>query len=156
MNRIRLLTGRQTRRAAASVVVGASIVIAAMGPATAAQAAPVGQRFTLNSIPTDRAWNVDRTQTYTVTAIAKHQPEYVDAAPYPHRPSGNDFYFEREGTTHGQGIWQLAVTIQTKLRSHLYWNIGVRTGSTLHVIKIRVLAADDPRGDQTTGSTHHA
>jgi hypothetical protein len=30
--------------------------------------------------------------------------------------------------------------MQHNLQSHRYWNIGVRIGSTMHVIKIRVIA----------------
>jgi hypothetical protein len=40
----------------------------------------------------------------------------------------------------GPGLWSLPVTMTQSLSSHVYRNIGVKIGSTLHVIWIRVLA----------------
>jgi hypothetical protein len=40
----------------------------------------------------------------------------------------------------GYHRWSLPVMMTQSLRAHLYWNIGIKIGSTLHVLKIRVLA----------------
>jgi len=64
------------------------------------------------------------------------RPAYHDAAPYPTIPFHRDAFAMRSA---GPGLWSLPVTMTQSLSSHLYWNIGVKIGSTLHVIRIRVL-----------------
>jgi hypothetical protein len=80
-------------------------------------------------------WTVRAGRTYTLLAIANSRPTYVDAAVAPRAPAGLDGTFR----SLGHGRWALAVTIQRALLSHPYWNIGIKVGRTVHVLRIRVV-----------------
>jgi hypothetical protein len=71
--------------------------------------------------------------TLIVTGTA-HRPVYYDAAVYPLRPTQRDTAFHRAG----HHRWTLGVYMQPNLRTHPYWNIGVRIGDAMHIIKIRI------------------
>jgi hypothetical protein len=73
--------------------------------------------------------------TYTIVVVgSSRRPTYIDAVVYPNRPSGEDHSFHAAGYHR----WMLGVTITRNMRSHTYWNVGVKIGATLHVMKIRV------------------
>jgi hypothetical protein len=73
--------------------------------------------------------------TYTIVVVgSSRRPTYIDAVVYPNRPSGEDHSFHAAGYHR----WTLGVTITRNMRSHTYWNVGVKIGATLHVMKIRV------------------
>ena len=120
-----------------------------------------GTRVTYRATATDRAGNITRA-SLTVTVRAQYlvgapyergaftvhvgraytlivngtarRPVYYDAAVYPLRPTQRDVAFEAAG----HHRWALGVYMQHSLRTHPYWNIGVKIGGTLHVIKIRI------------------
>jgi uncharacterized repeat protein (TIGR02543 family) len=84
---------------------------------------------------TDGAFSVKAGHAYTlVMRDSMTRPIYCDAAIYPSKPvvEANAFYPD------GNRRWVLGVAIDEKMRSHTYWNLGVKIGETLHVIKIRV------------------
>jgi hypothetical protein len=120
-----------------------------------------GTHVTYQATATDRAGNVSRT-SLTVTVLGHYlagasyvhgaftvhvgdvytfvvngtalQPVYYDAAVYPQLPSKRDNAFRRAG----HDRWTLGVFMQSSLRTHPQWNIGVRIGATVQVITIRV------------------
>jgi hypothetical protein len=83
------------------------------------------------------AFTVKAGRTYTMVVLhTSRQPTYYDAAVYPKRPTRKDTAFHAAG----HDRWALAITITRSLRSTRYWNLGVKIGSTLHEVKIRVTA----------------
>ncbi|SHG46958.1 Sugar lactone lactonase YvrE [Jatrophihabitans endophyticus] len=95
----------------------------------------IGARFD------DGVYTVTRGRTYTfaVYTTGRSRPRYVNAAPAPRRPHGDDAWFVRAGRAGGLHRWTLGVTMEPRLRSHRYWNVGVRSGGTVHVLKLRVI-----------------
>jgi hypothetical protein len=120
-----------------------------------------GTHVTYRAVATDQAGNVSRTSVtikvlgyYLVNAPFKNgaftvrpgrvytfvvngsarRPVYYDAAVYPLQPIQRDNAFHRAG----HDRWTLGVLMQRSLRTHPYWNIGVRIGATMHVLKIRI------------------
>jgi hypothetical protein len=120
-----------------------------------------GAQVTYRATATDRAGNVSRTSltvtvlgyylegapfahgaftvhvghVYTVVVVGStRKPVYYDAAVYPLQPIQRDNAFQRAG----HNRWTLGVLMQRSLRTHPYWNIGVRIGATMHVLKIRI------------------
>jgi hypothetical protein len=86
------------------------------------------------------AYTVRRGHTYTLVGFTHGtRPRYVDAAPYPLKPRGLDHWFQRAGHVGRAQRWALGVTMEYRLRSHRYWNVGVLVGHTLYTIKIRVV-----------------
>jgi len=82
------------------------------------------------------AFTVRAGHVYTLVVNGTgRQPIYYDAEVYPGRPHKRDNAFHRAG----HHRWTLGVYMQPSLRSHRYWNIGVRIGGTMHVLKIRVV-----------------
>ena len=79
------------------------------------------------------AWNVTAGKTYTFVVYSATRPRYLDAAVYPRRPGPGGTSFLKAGT----GRWTLAVTMSKSMRSHKYWNVGIKIGSTVQVVKIR-------------------
>jgi hypothetical protein len=73
--------------------------------------------------------------TYTLVVLGTGtRPVFYDAAVYPGRPTVKDNAFFAAGYHR----WTLGVTITAALRSHTYWNLGVKIGNTMHDVKIRV------------------
>jgi YVTN family beta-propeller protein len=84
---------------------------------------------------TGGAFSVHAGHTYTfVVTGSTRRPTYYDAAVYPMKPAGHDYSFHAAG----QHRWTLRVTMTKNLASHTYWNAGVKIGSTMHVVKLRV------------------
>ncbi|MDT4903454.1 MAG: large repetitive protein, partial [Pseudonocardiales bacterium] len=52
----------------------------------------------------------------------------------PQRPTKRDTAMRSAG----HGRWTLGVTMTRSLSHYKYWNLGVKIGSTIHVVKIRV------------------
>ncbi|MCW2595828.1 MAG: Ig family protein, partial [Jatrophihabitans sp.] len=80
------------------------------------------------------AFDVKLGHTYTLVVYASSRPTYYDAAPYPQRPTKRDTAMRSAG----HGRWTLGVTMTRSLSHYKYWNLGVKIGPTIHVIKIRV------------------
>jgi YVTN family beta-propeller protein len=84
---------------------------------------------------TSGAFPVKAGHTYTIVVVGSAlRPTYIDAAVYPRTPSGTDHAFHAAGYHR----WTLGVTMTPSLRSHTYWNIGVKIGASTQVLKIRV------------------
>jgi hypothetical protein len=80
------------------------------------------------------AFNIKLGHTYTLVVYASSQPRYYDAAPYPQKPTKRD----KAMRSAGRGRWTLGVTMTRSMSHYRYWNLGVKIGRTMHVIKIRV------------------
>jgi hypothetical protein len=123
-----------------------------------------GARVTYRATATDRAGNVARTsigvrtlayylagaphragaftvhvgRVYTLVVNGSaRRPVYYDAAVDPRRPTQRDNPFQSAG----HNRWTLGVYMQRTLLTHPVWNIGVKVGDTMHVIKVRVANA---------------
>jgi hypothetical protein len=81
------------------------------------------------------AFNVKLGHTYTVVVHSTKRPTYYDAAPVPTKPFVRDQPFRRAG----HHRWALGVTMTQSLSGYKYWNIGVKIGKVMHVIRIRVV-----------------
>jgi Bacterial Ig-like domain (group 3) len=73
-------------------------------------------------------------RTYTLVVHAKTRPTYYDAAQYPVRPHVRD----RAMFAAGHDRWTLGLTMLPVLHAHRLWNLGIKIGHTLHVIRIRI------------------
>ena len=83
-----------------------------------------------------RAFTVRAGHVYTLVVNGTgRRPVYYDAEVYPRQPHKRDNAFHRAG----HDRWTLGVYMQPSLRTHRYWNIGIRIGGTMHVLKIRVI-----------------
>ncbi|QGN34369.1 putative Ig domain-containing protein [Microlunatus sp. Gsoil 973] len=81
------------------------------------------------------AFTVRAGHAYTLVAAGpRHRPVYYDAAVHPKRPGKRDNAFHRAGYRK----WTLGVYLERGMHRHRYWNIGIKAGGTLHIIKIRV------------------
>jgi hypothetical protein len=56
--------------------------------------------------------------------------------PYPGAPAGLDNCFFAAGTVAGLKRWSLGDTITESLSPHAYWNIGIKVGSVVPVLRI--------------------
>jgi YVTN family beta-propeller protein len=83
------------------------------------------------------AFNVTLGRTYTIIVHSLGRPTYYDAAPAPTTPFVRDQYFHAAGYHR----WALGVTMTKSLRSHRYWDLGVKIGTTMHALRIRVAAS---------------
>jgi hypothetical protein len=75
-----------------------------------------------------------RGRTYTLVVHATTRPTYYDAAPYPMIP----FIRDQAMYAAGHDRWVLGVTMLPVLHHHKLWNLGIKIGRTLHVIRIHV------------------
>jgi uncharacterized repeat protein (TIGR02543 family) len=89
-------------------------------------------------IPSLGAYTVHRQSTYTFYVVAATQPRYVDAAPWPAQPSGASVLFTRAGSSDGQPLWKVSVTIDTPPTASSRWNLGYLVGGTLHSATVTV------------------
>jgi hypothetical protein len=82
---------------------------------------------------THHAWQVRLGHSYRlVVTDSAVRPRYIDAAPYPRLPAGPDHLFSPIGH-HG---WAITVTITRNLGHDRAWNLGVRIGRTVHVLRV--------------------
>ncbi len=148
--RIERIVGLRRR---AAVVVAVLMLVVAQLSASAAASAATHKRFSISDATYQHgAYTVHRGQTYTLIAHARSRPRYVDASPAGRRPFGLDHYFHHAGTHR----WKIAVTMNHNLRSHRFWNLGVKVGHTVHSIRVRVLGPPHPPQPPLVGSVHHA
>jgi hypothetical protein len=84
------------------------------------------------------AYTVHRGHNYVLYAISNTRPRYIGATPAPGSPAGSDSDFHAAGRINGTPRWALTIAIMQALRSHKYWNIGIKTGHTTHVLTLRV------------------
>jgi hypothetical protein len=81
------------------------------------------------------AFDVRVGHAYTLITHAAHRPRYYDAAVSPRRPRRADNLFHRAGA----GRWAIGVRVDRGMRSHPLWNVGIKIGDRMYVIRIRVL-----------------
>ena len=74
-------------------------------------------------------------RTYTVLVESATRPSYQFAAPAPRRPAGGSVPFHRVG----KNRWALGVTMDRGMAARGLWNLGIRTGSTLRVVQVKVV-----------------
>ncbi|MBD8605322.1 Ig-like domain repeat protein [Aeromicrobium sp. CFBP 8757] len=119
-----------------------------------------GSRTTVTAVATDRAGNTSRASvTYSTRAVyidgARYsrgvysvkagrayrlvvvgrsgRPVYYDAEVSPRKPFKRDHAFKKAG----RNRWALSVLMQNGMQRQKQWNLGVRTGSTMNVLKVR-------------------
>ena len=80
------------------------------------------------------AFDVQAGHTYTLTVTGGPQPRYYDAAVYPGRPGPAGPLFHRASG----GRWTLGVTIDQGMRSHPLWSLGIKVGTRLYTVLVRV------------------
>jgi hypothetical protein len=73
--------------------------------------------------------------TLVVTGTA-HRPVYYDAALAPHRPVQRDRAF----LPAGHHRWALGVSMTPGMRAGSHWNLGVKIGQKMVIVKVRVSA----------------
>jgi hypothetical protein len=83
-------------------------------------------------------FNVHITETYRLTVISALQPAYVDAAVAPNLPGNGTTELFPDGTVNGVPRWTVLFTITPNLIDFQYWNVGVKIGSTMYLVKLRV------------------
>jgi len=81
------------------------------------------------------AFDVRPGAAYTIVATGPVRPRYYDATVYPQRPTRAAVQFHRAGPNR----WTLGVTIDRGMRSHPLWNLGVKIGAHLFVLRARVV-----------------
>jgi hypothetical protein len=82
------------------------------------------------------AYTMHLGQTYLLVVSSAVRPDYLDAAPYPHKPFKVDPFPFRSA---GHHLWSVPILMEPALAVHTYWNVGVVINGTVTVIKIRVL-----------------
>jgi hypothetical protein len=80
------------------------------------------------------AFNVKLGHSYTLIVYSNSRPTYYDAAPAPRIPFKKDQVFHAAGNHR----WALGVTITRSMHHYKYWNLGVKIGHTMHVVRIRI------------------
>jgi hypothetical protein len=119
---------------------GARTTVTAVATDRAGNTARASKTFTTRSIYIDGARYADG--VYTVKAGTVYRlvvegrsgrPVYYDAEVAPRKPSTRDHAFVKVG----KDRWALSVLMQNGMERHKLWNLGVKTGSTMHVLKVR-------------------
>ncbi|MBW8801493.1 MAG: Ig-like domain repeat protein, partial [Streptomyces sp.] len=82
------------------------------------------------------AYTVHRRHTYLLEVHSVSRPAYYDATPYPGTPFQPDPIAMHAA---GHHLWSLPVTMQPRLHTHRFWNIGIKIGGSMRVLKLRVL-----------------
>ncbi|HET8971392.1 MAG TPA: Ig-like domain-containing protein, partial [Candidatus Nanopelagicales bacterium] len=78
------------------------------------------------------AYTMRTGEPYKLIAYGKKRPRYLNAAVFPNPPAGLGGRFHKVGDHR----WKLRVTFKTLPGRHRYWNIGVKTGQQVQVLKI--------------------
>ncbi len=81
------------------------------------------------------AFQTRRGRTYTLVVEARSRPRYYAAAPSPRRP----FRYVTGMRRAGHGRWALAFTVTHRMAAHKHWNLGVKAGGHMSVIRIKVV-----------------
>lgn len=88
----------------------------------------------------DGAWHVRDGKRYQVVALTSgsKRPEYYNAAPRGSRPTASGTRLARAGKQSGLNRYSLPVTMDRGMSRKGDWVIGVKVGSKLHQIPVRV------------------
>lgn len=87
----------------------------------------------------DGSYQVRLGRSYSLLANAALTPAYAGAAAYPSRPASSGPRFQRVGEVLGTPTWAFSLPITTGFTKHPYWNVGVRVGNTIRIIRIHVV-----------------
>ncbi len=87
---------------------------------------------------TDGRFNVHVTDTYRLTVISQGHPSYVDAAVAPNLPGNGTTPLFADGSVDGVPRWYVLFNITPNLINFQYWNVGVRIGSKMYLVRLRV------------------
>ena len=127
---------RLTRRVRGSTEAYLAVAVDRAGNTASAQVVADLSPVQITGAPfRDGAYVVKLGHRYTLVVDAKTRPRYIDAAPFPQRPHGNDAFFRKIGPNR----WALSVDFTLSLAVSTYWNIGVKIGGTVHVVTIRIM-----------------
>ncbi|HZZ96542.1 MAG TPA: Ig-like domain repeat protein, partial [Jatrophihabitantaceae bacterium] len=99
------------------------------------------QRYYLREAIYDASNNSYIVQTgikYTLVALSLPRPHYYKPVRLHHKPHVDGGKMSADGRQAGIPRWKLTVSFRRTLRKHTFWNIGVRTGTTVHSIMLRV------------------
>ncbi|MDE3134429.1 MAG: hypothetical protein KGL15_10205 [Acidobacteriota bacterium] len=83
-------------------------------------------------------FNVRITHTYRLTVISEGHPSYVDASVVPNLPGNGTTKLFRAGSVDGVPRWYVLFNITPNLINFQYWNIGVKLGHTMYLVRLRV------------------
>jgi sugar lactone lactonase YvrE len=86
---------------------------------------------------TGGAFDVKSGHTYTVGVVSKTQPRYYKPRPS-HAAKSKPSVKGPLMTNVGHDLWTTEIKITARMRHHTLWNIGVKTGHKLLVVKIRL------------------
>ncbi|MBD8608537.1 immunoglobulin domain-containing protein [Aeromicrobium sp. CFBP 8757] len=78
------------------------------------------------------AYDVRRGRTYTLVVHAGSRPKYYEAEVVPRTPRRFGGVMRKAG----KGRYALGVTM-TDLRGRTYWNLGVKVGKKMHIVRVR-------------------
>jgi hypothetical protein len=81
---------------------------------------------------TKGAFQVKLGHTYQLVVHSTKRPTYYDAAPVPQIPFVKDMKFFKAG----HHRWALGVTMTHSLGHHRDWNLGIKIGKTMHVLRV--------------------
>ena len=97
-------------------------------------------RYIRNSIfdSSSNSYLVQAGGSYTLVALAPTRPQYLlpvhrDQTP---RVAGHTFY--HDGRQANSPRWKLTVTLPASLSSRQFWNLGIKVGSTVYKVRIRI------------------
>jgi hypothetical protein len=83
-------------------------------------------------------YNVHVQGAYNLVVVSATRPQYVDAAVAPQLPAGGNYLLEPDGNVNGIPRWRIVFHITPSIGHFQDWNVGVRIGHTLYVVKLRV------------------
>jgi hypothetical protein len=83
-------------------------------------------------------YNVHVSGAYSMVVVSATRPQYVDAAVAPQQPSGGNYLLDPDGSVNGIPRWRIVFHITPSIGHFQDWNVGVRLGRTLYVVKLRV------------------
>lgn len=125
-----------------------SIKVTAYYPTRHTVIVPQGQSiFVPNALPTINVTpikssggrdNVQLSHEYRLVIVSSIRPEYVYASVAPSLPSGGNVPLYADGSVDGVPRWQILFDVTPNLSDFQNWNVGVRIGHQLYVVKLRV------------------
>jgi uncharacterized repeat protein (TIGR02543 family) len=80
------------------------------------------------------AFAVHTRHTYTLVVHSATRPVYYDAAVYPRTPTKADKAFHKAG----HHRWAMGVTMGRAMKRHPLWNLGIKTGGTVHTVRVHL------------------
>jgi hypothetical protein len=125
-----------------TVTVTATATDKAGNTSTASARYQVLRFYVLNAAYRDGAFQLRQGHTYTLVALttSKSRPRYYDAAPAGQGPHPADNLFNPAGRQFGLNRFTLAVHIDTGLGRYQFWNLGVKVGNTMNLIKFHPIS----------------